>query len=115
MKFRLSGLAMPLVIFLSIATGCTKTEDLRNKTTIVVSCTRENNDPNAAGLGSEIVLTKKEGGARQSQFTIVPSEVSFSNLEPGLYEINGQNSNSTNTEYVQIQKDAKKTVSLTFN
>ena len=115
MKFSLCGLAVPLVISLLVATGCNKSKDLSNKTAITVACVRTNTTSGSDQLGTEIVLTRKEDGERKSQFTLVPATVTFSNLEPGTYEIEGQNTNSATAESIQLQKDAQEVVSLIYN
>jgi hypothetical protein len=115
MKLTLRRLVMPLVIFSFIATGCNKSKDLSNKTSITVSCVRIGTSTSTVDLGTEVTITRQEDGSRYTQFAIVPATVTFGNLEPGKYQVAGQNTNSLSIESIEVQKDDQEVVSLMYN
>ena len=115
MKSFLSSLALPLMVFSLVATGCSKTTDLSNKSQVTVNLVRTNPDPNAPQIGTEITLVRHEGGDRFTNFALVPSSLTFKDLKPGTYSVSGKNSNSDENVTVQVDANEQEVVQLSFS
>jgi hypothetical protein len=102
------------VLFSLLFISCKKNADLRNKTSVVVTCTKLTTDPNGLSVGSEIVLTSTGDNKEYVDFAILPTTVRFENLEPGSYKVSGRNTASINIESFQLSQDEEKTVNLQF-
>jgi hypothetical protein len=114
MKSFLCGLTSPLMVFFLVATGCSKTTDPTHNTAVVVTCIRTNTNPDAPQIGTEIVLTRQESGDRYANFTMVPSSLTFDDLMPGTYELQGINSNSTEKLTLQVNANERAKAELSF-
>jgi hypothetical protein len=114
MKSFLCRLALPAMVFLIVATGCSKTTDPTHNTAVVVTCVRTNMNPDAPQLGTEIILTRQESGDRYANFAMVPSSLTFDDLMPGTYELQGMNSNSTEKLTLQVHANERTKAELTF-
>ena len=115
MKSFLCSLALPLMVFSLVATGCSKTTDLSNKTQVTVNLVRTNPDPNAPQIGTEITLVRHEGGDRFTNFALVPSSLTVKDLKPGTYSVSGKNSNSDENVTVQVDANEQEVVQLSFS
>jgi hypothetical protein len=105
---------VPLFAFLAISTGCTKTSDLSNKTSLTVSCEVISTQPGEGQLGSEVSMIRVSDGHSYKQFAIVPGTVKFDNVEPGTYEIKGENSPSLDRPVVHLEQNDQKVAALKF-
>ena len=114
MKSILCRMALPLIAFGIIATSCNTTNDLSNKTSITVNCIRTNPNPNEPLLGTEVILTRHEGGERLTRFAMVPSTLQFDDVEPGMYTLEGQNSNSEEKLTLQVDPNEEEQAELRF-
>ena len=90
MKSLLCRMALPLIVFGVVVTGCNTTNDLSNKTSITVNCIRTNPNPNEPQIGTEVILTRHEGGERLTRFAMVPSTLQFDDVEPGCIHWRGR-------------------------
>ncbi len=114
MKQSLMAGIVPLFALLVFSAGCSKTTDLRNKTAITVSCERNSTNPGEAQTGSEVAIREEASGQELIQFTLVPSAITFEDLQPGTYRIWGMNSSSIDTLHVTVAQNERPVVVLKY-